>query len=503
MADLKPLTLENEPTELQLQAARYLLAVNEKAGLDYCEQNGVSNETPFVFSDVSEIMQCLACFVQAGIWIGYLIDSPLWEQVLIASTDPEYSGLVSAARKLYSRECDLLLYRAAYRYGKPIIPDIAYDNLLGIYITAYPHLKQIKDRSYDDDVYPPILRDLLQASQILEMQKKPQSSYMNVTDDAELAQRERLKADLGQAKSTSVRPVLSYEDTWEFINSSDADLQFSLKVDGVNCKTCFKDGELAVALSRGRATDSLDYTDSLRKIVNLSYRGLPETAYITGECFVSAEALKMLRNKYPGKEFKTPKSTAMSMLRATHQYDERDFKHLHWLCFYGDPLGNHAGEMFDKLVELGLDTPPRILVKRSDIPKDFESFTVWLKESILDTLWEQGEALKIPSDGVVCDLLTSVQTERKDQYNDHNIALKFEQWDSVTYESVVTNVLIEQRRVFASVVLEIEPVITRDLNTATRVNVGSPAILIDDRITVGSKIKFVRKSEAINVYVRG
>ena len=72
----------------------------------------------------------------------------------------------------------------------------------------------------------------------------------------------------------------------------------------------------------------------------------------------------------------------------------------------------------------------------------------------------------------------------------------------MTYQSIVTRIIFEQRRVEASIVLEVEPVVMRDHNTATRVGVGSPDILIRDDVRLGDTIEFERKSEAYNVYLR-
>lgn len=126
---------------------------------------------------------------------------------------------------------------------------------------------------------------------------------------------------------------------------------------------------------------------------------------------------------------------------------------------------------------------------------------MWLKENILDVLWKKGEELEIPSDGVVCEKIQANLSDRKDQYSDSNIALKYEQWKSAQYTGIVEKILFEQRRVNASVVLQIKPVNTKDFNVARRVSVGSPNILISNKILQGSEIKFERKSQAINVLV--
>ena len=83
-----------------------------------------------------------------------------------------------------------------------------------------------------------------------------------------------------------------------------------------------------------------------------------------------------------------------------------------------------------------------------------------------------------------------------------NVALKFSHWTESEYQSKVLDILFEQNRVEISVVLKIEPVTTRDFNVATRVGIGSPAILVHDGVKIGDTIAFTRKSEANNVYLR-
>ena len=124
-----------------------------------------------------------------------------------------------------------------------------------------------------------------------------------------------------------------------------------------------------------------------------------------------------------------------------------------------------------------------------------------MENKILTPLKEIQERLKLPSDGVVCEKIGLDVSTRKDQYSDSSIAIKFSHWASGVYTSVVKNIIMEQKRVNASFVLEIDPVVTSDGNVATRVNGSSLSILVKHGIVVGSTINFMRKSSAYNVLV--
>ena len=222
---------------------------------------------------------------------------------------------------------------------------------------------------------------------------------------------------------------------------------------------------------------------------------------ITGEAYIKATNLQKLNAKYPNKDLKTPKSAAGSLLVAPDKYDKEDFEGLHFIAHGGENIGTTITEKYESFIQNGFEVPPYILVLYGEIPQDFATFKTWLKNNILDVLWEKGEQLEIPSDGVVCEKIQVSLTDRKDQYSDANVAIKYEQWKSPQYKGIVEAILFEQKRVNASVVLQIKPVTTKDFNVARRVSVGSPAILIHNKIVPGSEITFERKSQAINVLV--
>ena len=433
--------------------------------------------------------EALAVFIGSSEYVTFLVNI----------TDEEYVAMLYEVIGLGSHMAILLLFRACYRYGKPIISDIHYDLLEKVYRTFNDaELNEVLNRSYDDDEYFPMLTGLLNVSGITTMPSK--DKYIS---EEIIIEREKYSRDLATSKSTSIRPLTEYSELWDFISTSNADMQFSLKIDGVNCKAVFDGGELKVALSRGRGTHAkpFDYTDALlTALPHLS--GMEGLDVITGEAYITEDTLVKLRSKYPSKTFKTPKSTAQSMMRASHKYSNDDLKGIRWLTFYSEKAGATADVMFSYLRECGFQCPYSIIVKREDVPKEFEEFCSWLRDTILKPMNEYSTSNEIPSDGVVCDLLEVKGNERTDHYNDTSVAIKFDAWAAATYTSTVKRLIVEQRRVYASVVAEIEPVVSRDNNVETMVNIGSLQIAVEDNIVPGKQISFMRKSEANNVYVR-
>ena len=141
---------------------------------------------------------------------------------------------------------------------------------------------------------------------------------------------------------------------------------------------------------------------------------------------------------------------------------------------------------------------PHKLFSWESIPTEFEAFKVWLKSEILDFLWKEGA--KYPSDGVVIEindlLFSGVQNN---QYNTRQKALKFEQWKFDVSCGTIVDIHIEQKRVFKSVRIEIQPMVTRDGCNARFINSFNPSILINNDLFVGKKVYFEKNSDAVNI----
>lgn len=280
------------------------------------------------------------------------------------------------------------------------------------------------------------------------------------------------------------------------------DCMFSLKVDGVNTKMLYVDGHFALSLSRGRADgDSFDYTDNSAKVVPAVLKSGKKMMKVTGESFVTGEGLPVLRERY-GKPagYVSGKSSATSMLRVEHAFE--DYKYLKTLIFSAEGLADTLGETFSLLEQSGFSTVPHKLVQWQDIPGTAKEFEEWAETEIFSYFLKAGKG--IPSDGIVAEVndLNWTGTQHN-QYLSRQLALKFGPWAYQVYRGVITGIRIEQRRVYKSVRIEIEPLVTADGNTAKIINSFNPSILIENDLYVGKTVYFERNSNAFNSVVYG
>ena len=110
----------------------------------------------------------------------------------------------------------------------------------------------------------------------------------------------------------------------------------------------------------------------------------------------------------------------------------------------------------------------------------------------------------MPSDGVVVEINDLLWEDTvTNQYSNRRVALKFEQWNFRYTRGVIRGILIEQRRVFKSVRVTIDPVVQYDGCTATTINTFDLAVLIDNDLCVGKEILFEKNSGAVNILIHG
>lgn len=382
-----------------------------------------------------------------------------------------------------------ILARYFYRIGEPFLSDSQYDqmeSLLKQY--RYNELKAYFNRTYDDDPVP------------LELLQQIGVEPVKFTD---LTGREELLTSMNEDKSLSIHSVTSYEEAWDFfsrLREYQQDFMSSLKMDGDNTKMLYVDGEYALSMSRGRKGTSFDFTDQSAKVMPSRIQTTQHHLRVFGESYVLEEALPILRNEYDPSKYKTCKSAAISMLRVRHKSEH--YKYLKTRVFFAEGLENTLHEMFDNLESQGIDTAPHKLFKWESIPESFEEFKVWLKQEIFDYFEAAGQG--IPSDGVVVEVDDLLWIgEQKEQYNNRQLALKFEQWGYKYEKGVITGIRVEQQRVYKSVRVTIEPVVQYDGCTATIINVFDPSILIRNNLCVGETVYFEKNSGAVNILIHG
>lgn len=341
------------------------------------------------------------------------------------------------------------------------------------------------NRTYDDD---PIPIDLLKEIGNLDL-------VPDMTVNSKYA------SYLDEDKSLSIRAVRDSDSVWEFVQDTDnEDLIISIKADGVNGKKIYIKDLLELCLSRARDGNGFDYTKNIAKVIPTKLHTGTEELKIFSESFVLEEYLPVLRKLSPN-QYKTPKSSAISLLRRTHE--DRHYRYLVNLAFNveGAPNVKTIEDKFIFLREQGFRTVPFLVIKREHIPKERELFDEWLFK-ICEAFYNKTKRIK--SDGLVLEV-NNLHWESKatNQYLDRNIAIKMYHWDSTKYMGVVEGMVIEQQRVLASCRIQIRPMLTRDLCTATYINAYNPDIIMREGINIGTPVMFERDSGAINKLLYG
>ena len=385
-----------------------------------------------------------------------------------------------------------ILARYFYRIGEaPIITDSVYDRMTNLFKEkCYDELHAYLDRTYDDD---PIPYDLLE-----EIGVRP---YVPVTKIG----RNDLFDLLNEDKSLSIDSIVNYRSAYDFLMDkvdNKLDVVASLKMDGVNVKSLYQSGKFSLSLSRGRASNSFDFTDQAAYVLPAFINNdLPELR-VTGECFVVKEGLEKLRAKYAQDKYKTSKSAAISLLRVKHSIN--DYKDLRLKVFAAEGLADTVIKTFEILKSFGFDVVPYLFIPWNTIPKDYDEFCVWLRDAVFQQMHDAQLAGDMPADGVVLEVNNyGWQDTISNQYSNRQIACKFDFWAFESYKAIVKEIVIVQRRVTASVRVKIEPMQTNDACEAKIINIFNPSILIHNDIKVGDFVYFERNSGAVNILIHG
>lgn len=383
-----------------------------------------------------------------------------------------------------------VLSRFFYRIGKPLLDDATYDSVERTLRENNSLVCDSKylERTYDDDPVPyELLREFSLERFVPKDFGLSKSKYA-----------ERLDED----KSLSIQAVNSDEEVWEYMKEHRGKkLVISLKVDGVNSKTLYIENNLEISLSRARhSAQGFDYTKGLSKVIPLKLQTGTREVKVFSENFVSIEGLSKLREKYNPESYKTPKSSAISLLRVEHKIS--DYAFLRSLAFNCEGLTDSLSGNLEILKANGFDVVPYIIVMSEDVPTTLEEFKPWIGEILY--MFALCTRKEIPSDGLVIDVDDlKYEGDIKNQYSSRQISLKYGPWKAGIFRGKVTSIIIEQRRIRGCCKVKIEPEILSDYTEARVVNVFNPSILIKEGINEGTEVIFERNSNTVNILVRG
>ena len=378
-----------------------------------------------------------------------------------------------------------ILARYLYRIGRPIMNDTDYDKLEKTF-RQHGVLSDYLNRTYDDDPIPVELLKELNLEHFIIEQKGSKSKYVSALDEE---------------KSLSIRAVTSIDEVFSFVEGvRGQDLIMSLKLDGVNSKSLYVNGDFELCLSRARAGEGIDYTKNIRNILPSKINNTSKFTKVFSESFVFESYLPTLRELDPS-SYKTPKSSALSLLRVTHGAEH--YKYLKSLAFAVEGVDglNTKEDEFKYLKDNGFETAPYVVFKSESIPKDRILFEKWLLK-VCDLF--HSKTLAVPSDGLVFEVNDlSYDATINNQYSTRNIAIKLSHWKHKKSKGIVEDIILEQRRVKASCRVKIKSTQTADGCSADYINVFNPSIIISQGITIGSEIEFERNSGAVNCLLYG
>ena len=158
------MNLNEAPVAVQKQVLSKVLTLNREAGLQMCNSLGIEDIDT---DDAIDIIDTVLLFNEYEVPLYIATDSDIWKQYIYSVVNETGKKLLNNLEPFRDKLNDLLIFRACYRYNKPVISDENYDTLLNLYTAIYPNTVYLKSQSYDDDVYDGILKDVLTKNGIL------------------------------------------------------------------------------------------------------------------------------------------------------------------------------------------------------------------------------------------------------------------------------------------------------------------------------------------------
>lgn len=383
----------------------------------------------------------------------------------------------------------LAIARFMYRFGDPCMEDADYDELVRKVRASGQQVNPI----YEDD---PIPFDLLRSvgipdSEIYRIMQKPQpfehsDQYYDIVDES---------------ASMSIRSVTTFREAYDWFNTlpDGVELIFTPKIDGINTRRGYEyeDGMLKyrVALTRGRSSDSIDVTRNMGFITQhqVPVDDIAHNLVVYSETFCKKMDIPDLVAKY-NTPLKIPRNAGLSMMRST-DYEQSDYDKLHTLVFRCDVSDTLSGGL-DWAKAHGFKTVPYTL-KIWNSGMSYEDFSQEISK-LIASVKGYTDSLGWPTDGIVVEINSrSLFTvgEIKDNYSSSNLALKIGLWKPGIYQSTVRNIEILPQDDDCNCVAIVDPVTTSGGQEVKRVNLFNPAIMIANKIVIGSKITFQYKNE--------
>lgn len=312
----------------------------------------------------------------------------------------------------------------------------------------------------------------------------------------------KIKDMIDEDPPKSIRPVENLYDAYVwFQKMKGVELCASLKIDGINLRLFYVNGNFEYCCTRGRSGNTIDYTRVMRNIIpnKLEIDGKPFTGKVRGECYVQPDKLEYLRNKYPA-DYVVPRTAAKTMLSVPH-YKE-DMQYLKYISFNND-ISDKLYDKLDKFSEKGFDiVPKRLITYEGD---SLEEFADWISQILLD-MHQLEVDLGLKCDGLVVEVNNPNEFEelRADSnYDEGNLALKLGPWEPEVYEAKIKSLVMfrEENKTQFNCKAYIEPVTISSGITLTTVNMFNLGLIQQYGVKEGDTIRFIFKNDNASQWI--
>lgn len=338
--------------------------------------------------------------------------------------------------------------RWAYSIGSPIMEDYEY-NLLHEQLSSDPEYDYITKRSWSDDPQPVEL--LIQYEMFHLLVDKP--------------------IEISEDKSESIKSITKVSELEEIEKQLEGrKCHYSAKADGFNVQIVYEDGNLTSVRSRGRVTDSIDF--SVLKCILPTKIPLRGTTKIYGECVTPKYLFEIMRKEIGVTSIRSSVSAAI----ARHEYTP-NLKILTFEIISSHKTFNSTSEKFRFLDELGFDTPEVY-------------HTIYKPTDALLNLNCVRDMLPYQTDGIV---LRSDDSSGNIKY-----ALRFGDWAEPVYISYIKNLIWETGPVNGVFKAEIFPIRTASGSKQSVLNLYNLATVIDYKLyKKNALVAFTLRSHSI------
>lgn len=300
----------------------------------------------------------------------------------------------------------------------------------------------------------------------------------------------------------SIRPVENLEEAYNwFSRMKGVDLCASLKIDGINLRLFYVNGNLEYCCTRGRSGNVIDYTKVMKGIVPnyLEFDGTPFTGKVRGEAYTQPDKLEYLRSKYPA-DYVVPRTAAKTMLSVPHS--KEDMKYLRYISFNNDTT-EKLFDKLDKFHDKGFDIVPKRIIRFEG--GSIEEFTDWISE-ILMSMHQLELDLGLKCDGLVVEVNDPHEFEKlraDSNYDEGNLALKIGPWEPEVYEAKIKSLVMyrEEDKIQFNCKAHIEPITLSSGITITTVNMFNLGLLQQYGVKEGDTIRFIFKNDNASQWI--